>query len=164
LSVLRALVFLLAALALQVGLGGLWPSIHRLVDALSIPVVLYGVGGSQRMAMGVGCAAGLLQDAWFRVESFGAGGIRWTLIGWVLGGASERVDLNHATGRLIAGSAFSLADQLLDALMRRLVGRPSLLPGALSLILGAAATGLLAMLVGSILDRARETRFGRLWA
>ena len=45
---LRAFLVLLAALVVQAGLGHLWPSSHRFIDVLLVPVGLYGVSGTQR--------------------------------------------------------------------------------------------------------------------
>jgi len=158
---LRAAAFLLVALAAQVGLGRLWPEAQRFVNALALPLALYGVGSTQRVAMLVGCAAGLLQDAWFRADSFGATGLRWTVIGWALGGAAERMDLDHPTGRLLAGAAVALADRLADVVVRGMLGLPVEAPGVGAVLGTALATGLLALLVGSILDRVRTGRSAR---
>ena len=59
----RALSALLLVLAIQAGLGKLWPSASSYADLMLLPVVWYGSAGSRRSAMLVGCAAGLLQDA-----------------------------------------------------------------------------------------------------
>ena len=65
---------LIVALALQAGLGRVWPGAHRYVDLFLVPVVWAGVAGTQRSAMFVGCAGGLFQDAWFQVGTFGHSG------------------------------------------------------------------------------------------
>ncbi len=113
-SVLRAAAVLLCCLTLQAALGRLVPAAHVWVDLMLVPVVWYAISRSQRAGMLMGCAAGLLEDAWFGLGAFGLGGFRKTLLGWVLGGIAGRVDLNHGPGRFLAGVLCTLADGLLE--------------------------------------------------
>jgi rod shape-determining protein MreD len=152
-SLLSALAVLLAGLVLQAGLAGVWPESHRFVDALLVPVVVYGVAGSQRAAMLLGCGAGLLRDSWFEAGIFGINGFKRTLLGWALSSIAQRLDLNHPTGRFVAGGALSLADGLLDLGLRGLLEQPSRLEPPWELLARFATTGLLSAAAGSILDR-----------
>ena len=74
------MIALRAALAVAVALGvqivlGLWaPSLTRWLDVLMLPVAWYALAVSQRSGLFVGCAAGLLQDAWLQAELFGGSG------------------------------------------------------------------------------------------
>jgi hypothetical protein len=157
-NVLWALLALLLSLGFQAALGRIWPEAHRLVDALLVPVALYGISGSPRSAMFVGCAAGLLQDTWFQVGTFGLNGFKRTLLGWALGGVAGRLDLGHTGGRLITGALLSIGDNLLDLVLRRLL---DLQPASRSLwewAVEAVLTGLLVALVGSMVDRRRQAQ------
>jgi rod shape-determining protein MreD len=89
------------ALAGQAGLGALWPEAARYVDLLLVPTVWYALAGSQRAGLLVGCAAGLLQDAWFQSDVFGLNGFNKTAIGWALGGLGERFDAGRQPARLV---------------------------------------------------------------
>lgn len=137
---LRAVLALVIALALQLALGRLWPEAHRWIDLMLVPVVWYGAAGSQRSGMLVGCAAGLLQDAWLDSGSFGLNGFKKTLIGWVLGGFGSRFDLNRSGSRFLAGTLAMLADGLLDLGLRSML---DLRAGATStwVVLTRAAVG-----------------------
>ena len=153
-SVLRALAVVVGALIVQVVIGKVWPGGHRFLDVLIVPVIWYGVAGTQRAAMLVGCLAGLVHDAWFELP-FGVYGFKWTLIGWVLAGISRRLDLNHPGGRFFAGAAAWLVDSLLDPGLRRLVDLESLVRHPTEIVAQSVLTGLLAVLAGSIVERAR---------
>ncbi len=157
-SLLRALLALAAALALQTGLGRLWPDGGRIFELLLVPVVWYGVARSQRSAMIIGCAAGLLHDAWFQTAAFGLTGFKWSLIGWALGGLGSRFDLNRQGGRLLAGCCVALADSLLDLVLRALLDLRQTAPGPGELILRSVLTGLLVLASFSLLARARHRR------
>ena len=157
-SLLRALLVLAAALVLQAGLGQLWPASHRFIDVLLVPVGLYGVRGTQRSAMLMGCAAGVLRDTWFQAGVFGINGFKRTLLGWALGSLSTRIDLNQRGGRLAAGVVVSVGDDLLDLILRRLMDQPTQFPHAWELLVKAGVTGLLVALAGSILDRVTPAR------
>jgi len=151
-AALRALLLLVCALVLQSGLGRIWPTGHRYADVLLVPTVLYGVGSSQRAAMLVGCCSGLLRDAWLQAGAFGLSGFSRTLLGWMLAGISSRLDLSQGAGRMVAGVAVSVADNLMDAALRELMDQhPRLDP--VELVVRAIVTGLLSVLAGSILDR-----------
>jgi cell shape-determining protein MreD len=154
-KLLRALLVLLAALVLQVGLSRLWPECHRFVNLLVVPVVWYGSAGSQRAAMLVGCLAGLLHDSWFEFP-IGVYGFKWALIGWGLGVVALRIDLNHQTGLFLAGVVAWLADSLLDPGLRRLVDLEPLVRSPRDIVIHAIVTGLLAALAGSIVRRMGE--------
>jgi rod shape-determining protein MreD len=153
-TTLAALVALVAALALQTGLGGIWPDVHRYVDLPLVVVVWYAIARSQRSAMLLGCAAGLLQDAWFRIAVFGMNGFKKTLLGWALGGIASRFDLNQPGGRLVAGTLVGLGDRLLEWPLRRLLDQHVVLPGLLDLAGPALTTGLLVLFAGNIVERA----------
>jgi cell shape-determining protein MreD len=160
-SALRALLVLAVALMIQAGLGRLFPGIHQYVDVLLAPVVIYGVGSSQRAAMVMGCVAGLLSDTWFHAGPFGLNAFKRSLLGWTLGGANARLDLNTPAGRLVAGVLVSLGDDVLDFMLRGLLDAHPHFPGLIALVTRAVMTGLLVTLVGGMLDRSRravETR------
>ena len=144
------------ALILQVGLGRLVVAGHRYVEVLLVPVALYAITSSQRAAMFMGCAAGLLSDTWFHSGPFGLNGFKWTLLGWALGALAVRVDLNQPVGRLVTGIVLATSDALLDVLLRGLLDADPHLPGALALLVKTLATGLLAVVAGSMLERGRR--------
>jgi hypothetical protein len=152
-NALRGLVVPFATLALQVGLSRLWPDGARFVQFMIVPVIWYGVAGSQRGAMLVGCMAGLLHDAWFELP-LGVCGFKWTLIGWALGAVAVRIDLAHPPGLALVGALAGLADGLLDPGLRGLVDLAPQVRPLQDLALAALATGLLAAAAGSIVDRA----------
>jgi hypothetical protein len=147
---------LLVALGVQVALGRVWPEVHRYVDLLLIPVVLFGASGTQRSAMFIGCISGLLHDTWFQVGTFGVTGFRWTLLGWALGSVASRLDLGHGGGRFLVGAGLALADNLVDPLLLRLLDLPPRSHGVGPLIVQVLLTGLLAAAVGSMVDRRTE--------
>lgn len=155
---LRLLLVLAVALALQSVLGLLWPSAHRYVDGMLVPVIWYGICGSQRTGMWVGCAAGLLQDAWFGLGVFGLNGFKKTLIGWVLGGLGSRFDLNRQGGRMVFGVMASLADSLMDLGLRRMLDRTLGTPGPVEIAIKAVVTGVLVAVAFWIVERARKRR------
>jgi hypothetical protein len=160
-TLLRAILLLVVALALQAGLGRVWPAGPRYADVLLVPVVLYGVASTQRAAMLVGCGSGLLRDAWFQVDAFGLSGFSRTLLGWMLAGVSSRLDLSQGAGRLVAGVAVSAADNLMDAGLHRMMEQePRLDP--VDMAVRAIVTGLLSVAVGSILDRTVDAGASRL--
>ena len=155
-NTLRAILVLLGALGLQVGLARIWPDTSRFVSFLFVLVVTYGVSGSQRSAMFVGCLAGLLNDVWLQAGAFGISGFKWTLLGWVLGSVNTRLDLGHTPGRFGAGVALVLGDGLLNLVLARLLDQTTQTRGIGILILQALLTGLLAACIGSIVDRRKE--------
>jgi cell shape-determining protein MreD len=161
---LRAIVGLALAVSLQVGLGSLWPDAHRYVDLLLVPVVWYGIVGSQRSAMLIGCCAGLLQDAWFDIGVFGLNGFKRTLLGWTLGGLGARFDLNRRTGWLAAGALLSLADSLMDLGLRRLLDLEQAAPNVVEMLIRAAVAGILVSGAFGLQSRARQRKEQRRFA
>jgi len=157
-NLLRALAAVVLALAGQATLGRIWPEGHRFVDVMLATVVWYGIAHSQRGAMLVGCAGGLLQDAWFHLGAFGTEGFKKTLIGWALGVLAVRLDLNHSAGRFVTGGLFAAADVLADQIVPRILDQPTHWPGITALMVRAAATGLLVAAIGGIVDRRRRRR------
>lgn len=155
---LRAILALVLALAGQTVLSHLWPGAHRFVDLMLIPVVWYGLTGSQRSGMLVGCSSGLLQDAWFQITVFGLNGFKKTLLGWLLGGVGSRFDLNHQAGRFAAGFLFSLGDVLLDLGLRRLLDQQQAAPRLWEIGVKALVSGLLVMLVFGIVESSQRRR------
>jgi len=154
---LPAFLTLLLALGLQVALGRIWPEAHRYVDLLLVPVALCGTSGTQRSAMFVGCASGLLYDTWLQVGTFGISGFKRTLLGWVLGSLASRLDLGHGGGRFLAGALLALCDKLLDPGLLRLLDQPPRVHEIGALLLQALTTGLLTAAVGSMVDRRKDS-------
>jgi len=161
LKLLRAIVALALMLAVQAGLGRLLPSASNYCDLMILPVVWYGIGRSRRSAMLVGCAAGLLQDAWFQVGAFGLNGAKKTLLGWALGSIGGRFDLNGAAGRMVAGAVFSLADSALDLGLRHLLDLSAGPPQIGQWLIRAAVTGVLVAWSFGLVERIRGTRMDR---
>ena len=93
-----AAIALTLCLAAEAALGRLAPRLSSYVDLMWLPVVWYGLRGTQRSAMVVGCLAGLMQDSWFQTGLYGQNGFIKTLLGWAAGGIGSRFDLNHLTG------------------------------------------------------------------
>lgn len=150
---LRAGLALAAALGLQIVLG-LWaPSLTRWVDVLMFPVAWYALAVSQRAGLVVGCAAGLLQDAWLQAELFGASGFSKSLLGWALGGLAARFELNVAWGRATAGALLPVIDRLLVLGLRALFDRGAVAPDPLELAVRAGAGALLTLAVFATMDR-----------
>jgi len=145
-------------LGFQAGLGRLFPDVHRYVDGMMVPVIWYGIAGSQRSAMWVGCAAGLLQDGWLASGTVGLNGFKKTLIGFTLGGLGSRFDLNNQAGRLAGGALASLVDSLMDPLLRRLLDQRLEFPGPQEIVIKALATGLLVVISFGVIDRFRRRR------
>ena len=162
-KLVRALVVLLAALAVQAAIVRFWPAAHRYVDLTFLPVVWYGISRSQRSAMLVGCAAGLLQDAWFQVAVFGLNGFKKTLLGWALGGLGSRFDLKGAIGHLLGGALFALGDSALDFGLRRLLDLNSMVPPVSEILIRAVVTGLLVAWSFTLIERLRRSRAMRRW-
>jgi cell shape-determining protein MreD len=161
-SALRALLVLAAALVLQAALGQLFPGVHRYVDVLLAPVAIYGVASSQRAAMGMGCAAGLLSDTWFHGGPFGLNGFKRTLLGWAVGVAATRLDLNQRAGRFVSGMLVSVGDHLLDVAVRGLLDAQPHFPTVAELAVRAVVTGLLTIAGGAMLEgRRRAERMRR---
>ena len=161
---LRAIMGLALAVSLQVGLGSLWPDAHRYADLLLVPVVVYGIVGSQRSAMLVGCCAGLLQDAWFDIGVFGLNGFKRTLLGWTLGGLGSRFDLNRRAGWLAAGVLLSLVDSMMDLGLRRMLDLEQATPRVTEIVIRAVVTGLLVSVAFGLQARARQRKEQRRFA
>ncbi len=157
-KVLNFLLAVAAALFLQTMLGNLSGGFARYVDLTLLPVIWYGIHGTQRSAMLVGFSVGLVHDAWFRLAAFGITGFKRTFLGWALGGLGGRFDLNRFAGRFVVGSAFALAEGLLDAGLRRLMDLAQG-PGCWAeLLIRAGTTGVLALIVFGAIDRFRGRR------
>jgi rod shape-determining protein MreD len=155
LTLIRAAISLVLALAAEIAIGRWAPSIRAYVDVMMVPVAWYGIVRSQRAAMFAGCAAGLLQDAWFETGAFGINGFVKTLLGWALGGLGGTLDLNQAAARMAAGAVLSVAGRVLEVGLLKLLDRAAgpLVP--LDLLVRAVAGGLLVVFVFAILDRVR---------
>ena len=151
--VLRAGAALAVALGLQIVLG-LWaPSLTRWVDVLLFPVAWYALAVSQRAGLAVGCAAGLLQDAWLQAELFGASGFSKSLLGWALGGLAARFELNVAWGRATAGAVLPVLDRLIVLGLRALFDRGVVAPDPVELAIRAGAGALLTLGIFATMDR-----------
>jgi rod shape-determining protein MreD len=161
LNALRVVLILAGALALQAGMGRLFPPSLSYFDALLAPLVVYGAGANRRSAMWVGCVSGLLADSWFYGGPFGLNGFKRTLLGWVLGGFSQRLDLGHPAGRFFAGAVVTLADEVLDLVLRGFFDAGPRLSSPLELLLKSVSTGLLVMACGLFLDRGRRSGAAR---
>ena len=157
---LTVIAVMAVCLGLQTGLGRVWSEAPRYVDVMMVPVVWYAIAGSQRSGMLVGCAAGLVQDAWFQAGTFGISGFKKTIVGWVLGGLGSRFDLNSTLSRFAFGAVASFSDSLLDLGLRRLLDQSSAPPRAVEVVIKAAVTGVL-VLVAFGLTRWRDQRQGR---
>jgi len=154
------LVFLGASLAVQAGLGSVWPTVHGYLDLMSLPVILASLR-SQRAGMLTGCAAGLMQDAWFQIGSFGLNGFKKTLLGWTLGGVASRFELNHFVGRVAVGFSFSLLDSALGLGLHSMLDRETPGSGVGVTLLRALCLGAATALVFGWMDqyhRYRELR------
>lgn len=150
---LSAILAVALALALEAGLGRLWPSSGRWIDPMMLPVVWFAIGGSQRSGMLVGCAAGLLEDAWFRVGAFGLDGFKKTCVGYLLGGLGSRFDLNQPFGRATAGVAAVLIDSVVNFGLLSLLDQRPAAPPVLDLLVPAGLTGGSMLLIGGVVDR-----------
>jgi rod shape-determining protein MreD len=154
-TALLAVLSLFGCLLLQASLGRWLPEAQRYVDALSLPVAWYAIARSQRSAMFMGCAAGLVEDAWFQAGVYGVHGFAKTLSGWALGGIGSRFDLNHFWGRMLGGALLFVVDRLLEAALLLLLNL-SIVPLAWTeLALGAVVNGLLVAVVFSIVQKVR---------
>ena len=154
---LTVIAVLAVGLGLQIGLGRVWPESPRYVDVMMVPVIWYAIAGSQRSGMLVGCAAGLVQDAWFQAGAFGISGFKKTIVGWALGGLGSRFDLNSALSRFVFGGVASLSDSLLDLGLRKLLDQSSAPPRPVEIAIKATVTGSL-VLVAFGMTRWRDQR------
>jgi hypothetical protein len=156
----KALNFLLAvgaAMFLQAALGRLSGGFARYVDLTLLPVIWYGIHGTQRSAMLVGCSVGLIRDAWFSIAVFGITGFKRTVLGWALGGLGGRFDLNRLAGRFAVGFVVAFGEGVLDLGLRRLL---DLEHGAAwgEMLIRAASTGAAAVVAFGLIDRTRGRR------
>lgn len=150
---LWAVIALVGALAAQAALGRWVPQAQRWVDVLLWPVAWYAVARSQRSALIVGCAAGLLQDAWFQTGVFGIHGFSKTLSAWAVGGLGARFELNHVGGRLLGGALLFLSDRLVEIGLLLLLDLSVATPVPLDLAVGAVTTGVLVAAVFWLVER-----------
>lgn len=153
-------VALAVALGAEIALGAWLPSAHRYIDVMMLPVIGYALRKSQRAAMVLGCLGGLMEDAWFQSGLFGSSGFAKTLLGWALGGAGTRFELDVAWGRAASGALLPLAERLVVLGLGWLFAVPSGSTDAVQLGVRAVAGSLLTVAVFAMLDRVTE-RDGR---
>ena len=155
---LGAVLVLAASLMLEAALGRWVPQAQRYVDVMTWPIAWTALAGSQRSAMITGCAAGLLQDAWFQAGAFGIHGFSKTLLGFTLGGVGSRFDLNHFWGQCAGGALLLVGDRLLETALLLLLdqGVTPLRPAELAL--GALVNGLLVTAFFAIVHRGTSRR------
>lgn len=152
---LRAFLAIGLGLAIEVGLGRWTPVVRGYLDVMLLPVAWYGIARSARSGMLVGCAGGLLQDAWFETGLFGLNGFVKTLLGYLLGRLGGTFDVNQGAGRFVVGAVLALAGRGAEAGMLKLLAAKAEPPDALELAVRALVTGLLVLAVFAILDRVR---------
>ncbi len=152
-KLLRAIAALLLCLMLQEALARLAPAAARHLDLMMLPVVWYAFARSQRAGMLVGCAAGLLEDAWFHVGVFGLNGFKKTLLGWALGGLASRFELTRSWARFLGGVLASLGDSGLELVLRRLLEEQAPPVRPQELLLRAGIMGLLVAASFLIVER-----------
>ena len=152
-NLLGPALFLAVCLGLQAVVGRLAPSAAQYVDFLIVPVAWYAIHRSQRSAMIVGCIAGLLQDAWFHAALFGLSGFCKTFLGWLLGSLATRFDLHNGVSWFAVGSLLSVAHNLLELGLRRLLEQVTVGRGPGEWILEAVSWGLLTALGFVIVER-----------
>jgi len=161
-TALKALLALALAVAVQTGAGQLWAGSALYLDVMIVPVVCYGIAGSQRSAMFMGFGAGLLQDAWFDSGVFGLHAFKKTLLGWLLGGLGARFDLNGQGGRLVCGIGLSALDSLLDFGLRELMDQQQTAPRPWVLVARAVLAGVMVMAAFGLEQRLARRRRRRL--
>jgi len=152
-SFLRSLLAVAAALGIEALIGRISPGALGYLDLMLVVVAYFAIRRSQRSAMLVGCAGGLLHDAWFQAGVFGMGGFKKTLVAWVVGGLASRLDLNHAPGRVTVGVVLSISDQFLEVGLYRLMDLATAPLDPVRIISRAAVTGVLVAVVFAIVDR-----------
>ncbi len=146
------------ALVCELALGRFLPGATAYVDLLLLPLAAYALRTSQRSAMVVGCASGLLEDYWLEPRLFGLNALVKTILGWALGGLGARFDLNTWGGRLGAGASLQVLDVGLQALVRRMFGETLGPVVPATLLVRAVAGGLLTAAVLSIVNRVGASR------
>jgi rod shape-determining protein MreD len=150
---LRGLLAAAIALGAEALIGRVVPAALGYLDLMLVVVVYFAIRHSQRSAMLVGCAGGLLHDAWFQAGVFGMGGFKKTLLAWIVGGLASRLDLNHAPGRMAVGMLVSVADQFLESGLFRLMDLETAPLDPVTIVGRAASTGVLVAVVFAIVDR-----------
>lgn len=147
------LAFLAVCLALQAGLARLAPASVEYVDFMVVPVVWYAIHRSQRSGMIVGCAAGLVQDAWFQAALFGMNGFSKTFLGWLLGSVATRMDLNNPASWFAVGALAAVTHNLLERGLLRLLDQVTVGRGFWSWLAEAGVWGLLTVVGFAIVNR-----------
>jgi rod shape-determining protein MreD len=151
-----AILVLAITLGIQVAVGKIWTDANRYLDLMLLPVIWYAIVKSPRSALLIGCASGLVQDAWFQAGVFGLSGFKRTLLGWALGALGSRVDLNSKAGRVTSGILVSAADSSLDLALRRLLDLESHSPGLVDIVIRAIITGILVTWSFALTERVRQ--------
>ena len=150
-----AILALVACLGLEVLLGNLYPGGLGWIDLMLLPVAWYGIRGEARLAMFVGSAAGLLQDAWFQAGILGFNGFKKTFLAWAVGTLGARFELNRRWIHPAVGALLAVADEWIGfgllLLLQQRVPPPQGGPTALR----ALVSGLLVALIFVIFDRGR---------
>jgi rod shape-determining protein MreD len=159
--ILTAALVLAFALGMQVAVGKIWTDAYRYLDLMLLPVIWYAIFKSPRSALLIGCASGLMQDAWFQAGVFGLSGFKRTLLGWALGSLGSRVDLNSKGARVASGILVSVADSSLDQALRRLLDLETHSPGVVEILIRAIVTGVLVSWSFSLTQRVRQHRMVR---
>lgn len=149
----RALVLVVACLAVQAGLARLWPASTGWVDVLALPVLWFSIARSQRSGMLVGCVSGLAYDAWFGAGVFGMTGFMKTFLGWAVGAIGSRIDLSPGPSRFATTVVFVWLQGPLEIGLRRLLDQHTSTPSVLEWTVRALLTGLLVALAFPILGR-----------
>jgi cell shape-determining protein MreD len=156
--VLWAILGIGLSLGFELGLGRFAPGVTQYVGLMTLPLAAYALRTSQRSAMMVGCASGLLEDYWIEPSLFGLNGLVKTILGWALGGIGARFDLNNFWGRCASGASLHLVDSGLQTALRRLFGEAVVPLTATSLGVRAVAGGLLTAGVLTMLSKFGRSR------
>ena len=155
---MRSLLAVAAALGVEALIGRVFPAALGYVDLMLVVVAYFAIRRSQRSAMLVGCAGGLLHDAWLQAGVFGMSGFKKTLVAWAVGGLASRIDLNHAPGRVTVGVLLSVSDQFLEVGLYRLMDLATSPLDPVRIISRAMVTGLLVAIAFAIVDRKSSRR------
>ncbi len=156
--VLFALLGIGLSLGFELGVGRFAPGVTHYVGLMTLPLAAYALRTSQRSAMMVGCASGLLEDYWIEPRLFGLNGLVKTILGWALGGIGARFDLNNFWGRCASGASLHLVDAGLQTALRRLFGEAVVPLTAASLGIRAIAGGLLTAAVLTVVSKFGASR------
>lgn len=157
-TILVAIVVLAVTLGIDMAASRAFPDLHRFADPMMLPLIWYALRRSQRAAMLVGCAGGLVQDAWFGGSLFGSAGFSKTLLGFLLGGLAARFELNIKAGRFLSGAILPIADPFVEMGIRSLFGIPVAPVDPVGLSVRGLVGGLLTLLVFAIVDRVTGER------